>query len=92
MLGPGQTSLRIVGGTVKKTEVHTLKRLIFRGTRGKALVQTFDINLDISDVLNNKSFTFDYSYWSHDGSKEEKDGYSAPDPSHPNGKKFCDQV
>ena len=44
------------------------------------------------DKSDNKSFTFDYSYWSHDGSKEEKDGYSAPDPSHPNGKKFCDQV
>ena len=36
-----------------------LKKLIFRGTRGKALVNTFDLNLDISDVLTNKSFTFD---------------------------------
>lgn len=36
-----------------------LKKLIFRGTRGKALVHTFDLNLDISDVLTNKSFTFD---------------------------------
>ena len=51
--------LRIVGGTVKQTEVQTLKKLIFRGTRGKALVQTFDLNMDESDVLNNKSFTFD---------------------------------
>ncbi|XP_013392684.1 kinesin-like protein KIF28P [Lingula anatina] len=38
-----------------------------------------------------KSFTFDYSYWSHDGSKLEGDGYIAPDPGHPNGKKFADQ-
>lgn len=36
-----------------------LKKLIFRGTRGRALVNVFDLNLDISDVLNNSSFTFD---------------------------------
>lgn len=53
------TSLRIVGGTIRQSELQTLKKLIFRGTRGKALVHTFDLNLDISDVLNNKSFTFD---------------------------------
>ncbi|CAG0885568.1 unnamed protein product [Darwinula stevensoni] len=39
-----------------------------------------------------KNFTFDYSYWSHDGCKEEADGYVSPDPSHPNGRKFADQV
>lgn len=38
-----------------------------------------------------KKFTFDYSYWSHDGCKTESNGYFAPDPSQPNGKKFCDQ-
>jgi len=53
------TNLRIVGGTVKQAELQTLKKLIFRGTRGRALVRTFDLNLDISDVLTNKSFTFD---------------------------------
>lgn len=36
-----------------------LKKLIFRGTRGKALVTTYDLNLDISDVLNNGSFSFE---------------------------------
>ena len=41
---------------------------------------------------DSKSFTFDYSYWSFDGCKEEKDGYFAPDKSHPNGSKYCDQV
>ncbi len=41
---------------------------------------------------DSKSFTFDYSYWSFDGSKDDKNGYSAPDSKHPNGKKFCDQV
>ncbi|XP_052091437.1 kinesin-like protein KIF28 [Mytilus californianus] len=39
-----------------------------------------------------KKFTFDFSYWSHDGCKEESNGYYGPDTSHPNGKKFCDQM
>jgi len=39
-----------------------------------------------------KKFAFDYSYWSHDGCKADANGYFAADPSHPNGKKFCDQV
>ena len=39
-----------------------------------------------------KSFTFDYSYWSFDGGKEQSDGYVAPDKSHKNGSKFSDQV
>lgn len=39
-----------------------------------------------------RKFTFDYSFWSHDGSKEESNGYYGPDSSHPNGKKFADQV
>ncbi|XP_076031819.1 kinesin-like protein KIF28 [Oratosquilla oratoria] len=38
-----------------------------------------------------KTFAYDHSYWSFDGSKEESSGYFAPDLSHPNGKKFADQ-
>ncbi|OWF37465.1 Kinesin-like protein KLP6 [Mizuhopecten yessoensis] len=37
-----------------------------------------------------RKFTFDFSYWSHDGCKENN-GYYEPDPSQPNGKKFADQ-
>ena len=40
LVGNTQTSLRIIGGCVKITEVQQLTKLIFRGTRGKALVQT----------------------------------------------------
>lgn len=40
---------------------------------------------------NPRSFTFDFSYWSHDGSKEGSDGYWGPDTSHANGKQFADQ-
>lgn len=59
LLTPQPSAFRIIGGSVKQTEVQMLKKLIFRGTRGKALVHTFDLNLDISDVLNNKSFNFE---------------------------------
>ena len=38
-----------------------------------------------NDPKDAKKFAFDHSYWSFDGFKEEKDGYSAPDPSQPNG-------
>jgi len=38
-----------------------------------------------------KKFAFDFSYWSHDGSKDDGTGYYGPDPGHPNGKKFADQ-
>lgn len=38
-----------------------------------------------------KKFTFDFSYWSHDGCKDDGTGYWIPDPSHANGKKFADQ-
>lgn len=34
-----------------------------------------------------KQFSFDYSYWSHDGYQEEKDGYLSPKDS-----KYDDQV
>ena len=36
-----------------------------------------------------RDFTFDYSYWSHDGSKELEDGYFAPDGA---GSKYIGQV
>ena len=39
-----------------------------------------------------RKFAFDFSYWSFDGSKADEKGYYGPDTSHPNGKKFCDQV
>lgn len=38
-----------------------------------------------------RKFTFDYSYWSFDGSKERADGYFEPDPSK-SSRNYCDQV
>ncbi|GFV23589.1 kinesin-like protein KIF28P [Trichonephila clavipes] len=44
---------------------------------------------DPSDPV--KKFTYDHSYWSHDGFKELPNGYCTQDPTQPNGAKFCDQ-
>ncbi|KAG9509492.1 Kinesin-like protein KIF28P, partial [Fragariocoptes setiger] len=38
-----------------------------------------------------KQFTFDYSYWSHDGFKTNEDGVNVPDSNHPNAAKYADQ-
>ena len=42
------------------------------------------------DDGNTKDFTFDYSFWSHDGYNEQSDGYLKTDPSH-NGITYNDQ-
>lgn len=43
-----------------------------------------------------KKFSFDYSYWSHDGFKQDiphdSASFCVPDPSHINGAKYTDQV
>ena len=39
-----------------------------------------------------RSFSFDYSYWSYDGSRKEENGYFGADDSHPNGGQFVGQV
>lgn len=42
------------------------------------------------DDGNTKNFTFDFSFWSHDGYTEQADGYLKSNPSH-NGIKYDDQ-
>ncbi len=39
-----------------------------------------------------KSFSFDYSYWSHDGYVEKDNGVLVPDATHENGANYADQV
>jgi hypothetical protein len=39
---------------------------------------------DPSSTDEPKKFAFDYSYWSHDGCKEESNGYFGADTSHAN--------
>jgi len=38
-----------------------------------------------------KKFTFDYSYWSHDGFKKDASGVNVPDSSQPNSEKYVGQ-
>ena len=40
-----------------------------------------------ADNAEPRKFTFDYSYWSHDGFEEKEDGYFAPVAAH-----YADQV
>lgn len=44
-----------------------------------------------NDPNGPKIFTFDRSYWSHDGFIRDSKGNNVPDPSHPNGAKYVSQ-
>jgi hypothetical protein len=52
------------------------------------VTQVHDPNNPFADP---KPFTYDYSYWSFDGYKENDDGYFAPDLEQKNGNKYADQ-
>ena len=43
--------LNYVGGTIKKTDAQSFKKMIFRATRGKAYTHFFDVNIDIEDRM-----------------------------------------
>ena len=58
-LGNQESALKIIGGTVARAEVPMLKKLLFRGTRGKALLNTFFLDIDESDMMNKVDFEFD---------------------------------
>ena len=45
------TELAMIGGTIQVSEENTLKRLLFRSTRGKAVLNTFDLVIEEQDVL-----------------------------------------
>jgi hypothetical protein len=40
-----------VGGTIKRSEQMSLKKMIFRGTRGKAFCQFFDVEIEQDDRM-----------------------------------------
>jgi len=68
------------------------KREIARNA--KMIVEMSGASTKISnpeDSNESKTFAFDYSYWSFDGSKDRGDGYQMSDKGHSNGSKFCDQ-
>ena len=73
-----QTCRFLLFGTLAINCVKLKNMLIFSSTR-------------LQDSNESKTFAFDYSYWSFDGSKDRGDGYQMPDKGHSNGSKFCDQ-
>ncbi|KAK7487439.1 hypothetical protein BaRGS_00021280, partial [Batillaria attramentaria] len=64
-----------------------------RSRNAKLIIDMNGATTVITDPSDNseKKFTFDYSYWSHDGCKTDANGYYAADTSHANGRKFADQ-
>mmetsp|Transcript_20028 Transcript_20028/g.14518 ORF Transcript_20028/g.14518 Transcript_20028/m.14518 type:complete len:177 (+) Transcript_20028:284-814(+) len=55
LLGIG-SSIVYLGGSINASEEFTLKRLLFRTTRGKAVLQTFPIEVSDDDVLHGEQF------------------------------------
>ena len=87
----------MAGDEIENVKVAVRVRPFNKREIGRNAQRIIDMNGNSTKITNpadgeSKSFTFDHSYWSFDGCKEEKNGYCSPDPSHPNGKKFCDQV
>lgn len=44
------------GGVIRAEEVQTLKRLLFRASRGKVLLTTFDMEVDPEDQVRGENF------------------------------------
>ena len=90
------------GSSSKKGEEENLKvavrvRPFNKREKGRSAKLIVEMNGNTTIITNpndgdSKNFTFDYSYWSFDGFKEESGGYNGPDKKHKNGGKFCDQA
>ena len=85
------------GGEEENLKVAVRVRPFNKRETGRKAKLIVDMNGSSTTITNpndgdSKTFTFDYSYWSFDGFKEEKGGYNGPDKGHKNGSKFCDQV
>jgi len=65
-----------------------------KGRNATLIVKMKGNSTTITNPADNdaKTFAFDYSYWSFDGGKENKEGYWAPDTSHKHGKQYADQT
>jgi len=50
------------------------------------MTDTETIVTDILDTQEEKKYTFDFSFWSHDGYKTLENGYTEPEP----GSKYKD--
>lgn len=50
------TSIKYMGGVIKNENMHAFRRSIFRQTRGKTFVHTFDLDLAPGDQLRGDPF------------------------------------
>jgi len=50
------TSIKYMGGVIRNEHMNAFRRTIFRQTKGKTFVHTFDINLAPSDQLRDDGF------------------------------------
>nr|XP_042912067.1 kinesin-like protein KIF28P isoform X1 [Parasteatoda tepidariorum]XP_042912068.1 kinesin-like protein KIF28P isoform X1 [Parasteatoda tepidariorum] len=67
-----------------------------RQRNAKNIISMYDkmtfLNNPDAPSEESKKFTFDHSYWSHDGFRELENGLIVKDPAQPNGDKYCDQM
>jgi hypothetical protein len=50
------TNICYFGGTVEEKDTLTLKRLLFRATRGRAILNTFSLEIDAEDIMRGENF------------------------------------
>jgi hypothetical protein len=86
------------GNNLENIRVSVRLRPFTERERQRQSKRIVDIELNTVALYNPKSpeesakkFTFDYSYWSHDGFKRNQDGLNVPDPEHPNCSKYVSQ-
>ena len=53
------TNICYFGGTLSQKDSIVLKRLLFRATRGRAIMTTFDLEIDQEDVIRGDDFHTD---------------------------------
>jgi hypothetical protein len=50
------TNISYFGGTLAQKDSQVLKRLLFRATRGRAIMTTFDLEIEQEDVIRGDNF------------------------------------
>ena len=53
------TNIVYYGGTVSKDSIHALRRILFRSTRGRAIVNSFDLIVKEADILQGDTYHLD---------------------------------
>ena len=68
LMGNGENAIRIqhVAGAVEQTEIHRMRRLVFRATKGKSYMYTQELEPDADDTSLAKKSVYIIVFW--DGS------------------------